>query len=315
MRFTDAALQAHADALRTSASPTERAIGDNFAFEARVSDARRAIYEAAGHTDLDTAHAEYMEYHVQLKDAAELPASFHASNAAATLPALADQTFVRIERLDWIALLWRAAQPGSPSLDDLLARRQAPDPGTADLLDEFIAFWNKKRGGWPMFAASLDDVRTAADAPDWAVRLRAQLGLGHFAPTNEAPRWLLAQLRYTAADVRRHAQPGQPAMFAIPTVLDGPLNPFFYPAPPPPPGLAGSCGRTVHLDNTPPLVAELLTSRIEYRLDHIHAVTWLTEPLPATAAPPRLPALRNGHLARIRAALSCPGFAEPMAER
>ena len=284
-------------------------------FEERVSGLRQASYEAtvgaATTVELDRGHRDYLKAHIELRDCTLVPATFQASNAKALLPSLADQDFVRIEDIGWVADKWYATEAGLPAARDLLDRRRTADPGVAALLAKFIAFWNGERDGRPMFAASLDEVRAAADAADWALRLRAQLGLGHYAPL-PGKSFLLAQLRYTAADVRRHALPGQIASFAAPTVMDGPMNPYFYPAPQPRPGLAGSCGRTVHLDNSDPLIAELLTARIDYRLEHIHAVAVLMEPLPATARPSSIVALRNGHLGRLRAVLGCPDFAEPM---
>jgi hypothetical protein len=314
MQFEDAGLRAAADNLRGASKSIDRAYGDNFRFEERVSAARQTTYETALMAkggDLYRGHTAYLNAHVKLADRAGLAACFQPANAGAVLPALPDQGFVRIENIGWFAEQWHKTEAGLPQAIDLLERRFALGPGEQAQLNKFILFWNLNRGAWPMFAASLDEVRDAADAADWAIRLRAQLGLGHLAALPGKP-LALVQLRYAAADVRRHAQAGQHAMFAAPTVLDGDMNPYFYPAPRPPPGLGGSCGRTVHLDNTAPLVAELLTSRIDYRLEHIHAVTLLSEPLPASAEPARLAALRNGHLGRLRAELGCPDFAEPM---
>jgi hypothetical protein len=314
MQFEDVRLRNSADALRVAPKAADRACGDNFRFEERISNDRRQAYEAvigAQGGDLDRGHTAYLRTHVKLADRTAIPDSFHRTNTAATLPALPDQDFVRIENIGWFAEQWYRTEAGLPQIPALLGRRNAASAGERALLDKFVLFWNQNRGGWPMFAASLDEVRAAADADDWAIRLRAQLGLGHLAPEPGKP-LLLVQLRYAAADVRLHAQPGQHAMFAAPTVLDGEMNPYFYPAPLPPPGRASSCGRTVHLDNTGPLVAELLTSRIDYRLEHIHSVTLLAQPLPPSAQPARIAPLRNGHLGRLRAALGCHDFAEPM---
>ncbi len=301
------------DVLRRSGNVYDRANGDNFAFEERVSAARWVQYKAiaAGKPVFEQGHAAYVKQRVILADRSGVSATFDPDNSDALLPKPGEQVLVRVETLDRIAGNRYGAAGGQTILHDLLTRRGAGDPGVAAELAKFVEAWNLARDARPMFAACLDEVRAAADAADWAVKLRAQLGLGHLSAAPDAP-MLLVQMRYRVSDVLNAAEDRRRHLFAAPTVLDGSLSPYFYPSPKPRAGIGGSYGRTVHLEDSPPLVAELLNFRIDYRLEQIYAVTELVDGLPIFAQGRNLPGLRNGHLARVRAEAGRDDFAEPM---
>ena len=313
MHFANPTLQRTTAVLRAAPGKIDRACGDNLAFEDRVAAPRQAAFEAIAGTrpDIQTGHNEYIKASVVLKDRAAIPSTFSADNTDAILGVPADQPLVRTEDLTGFATSYYHDSGGPAALLALFRRYRAGDTGTAPALRGFVDAWNAYRDVRPMFAAFLDEVRLAADASDWAVRLRAQLGLAHIQGYPAAPVFL-AQMRYAVADVRAATPSAAHASFAAPTVLDGGLSPYFFPSPKPPPGIGGSCGRTVHLEDRPPLVAEVLNISIPYRLEHLHDLVSFTTPLPASAGAANLPALRNGHLGRLRVGLGCPGFAALM---
>jgi hypothetical protein len=138
------------------------------------------------------------------------------------------------------------------AFEEVKAQIEAAQRGNAaarDFLQGLCDAWNMLRDKRPAYVTTEIQVEdTLADGVDhWAVQLRNRLGLGHYDPGRAGRPVEILLMRYTVAEVIAElAGQGHPA---IPTVLDGDINPFFFPSPRPGPGatevLPG--GRTVNL--------------------------------------------------------------------
>ena len=219
-----------------------------------------------------------------------------------------DQTLVRIE-----ALL-RALKSNALDLDTLndLLRRSANGDGDADhAVHSFLDAWNKSRDARPTFAAFYDEVRHDADHADWPHALRDRLGLGHHVAGTTAPPLPVALMRYSLADVFAVHEPRELACCcAVPTVLDGGMDQFFFPVPRQHP-----YGAAVHLapDQSDTLTAEIVHCRINYKRDHLWRLGWITRP--HHVAKDLLPEARDRHLLALQLACDRPDFGEPFAGR
>ena len=272
-----------------------RARAENYLWEERVAPDRQRAYEdvvagLAGSTadGWQKAHNGYLASRVYGPD---LPETFTAANHTARLDGNAltlgkTHRLVRIESLDYAVehnLLARPVDVLKDYVDILRGRQALPTASTEDVTrddveDEIAALCEKLNGPYsyrPRFMACLDD-RMAADLemPDWADRMRDRLGLGHYRPTAAKPQIPVLAVSYTVNEVMKQARKLQAAMpLAVPTVLDGDLYEWFFPSP------AGlPYGRTLQLDGDPECsrkIAEVLSLRIPYKPDHIHAIGFI----------------------------------------
>jgi hypothetical protein len=108
-------------------------------------------------------------------------------------------------------------------------------------------------------------------------------------------------LRYTVREVRQCKAAGGSA-FCMPTVLDGTVNPYFFPRPRPGAGAPGSdrqVGRAVNLAATSEsdyaMRLELVHSYVDYRPDHLVRWGLISRPVSADLAQ-----LRGFHLSWLR---------------
>ena len=109
-------------------------------------------------------------------------------------------------------------------------------------------------------------------------------------------------MRYTVSEVLGDKSAGKQG-FAIPTAIDGRLNPFFFPTPIPAPGnesAANEVGRAVNLrpaanQSEYQMGLELVHSRIEYRPEHLTRFGYVSRPLAAA-----LGTLHGLHLAWLQ---------------
>ncbi|WP_372398025.1 hypothetical protein ABMY26_14830 [Azospirillum sp. HJ39] len=280
-------------------------MADNLAFEERISPARLSAYGA--HPALTPEWGEHHRAYVGAwinRSGMALPETFAPVNAPAHLDAVEDnQTIIRLEEIDW-----RLARKGIARADFQrwweVAKGIAAAPPyeveeAREALEDFVEDWNGARDNRPIFAGFADEVGGELAATDWADRLRDRWGLGHHDPAGGRPITVLL-MRYPVSFVRRHAVDPSAAPFARPTVLDGPLNDCFFPAPGELP-----FGRTLDLQSDSGCarhVAEILHQRIDYRVSHIDRLGAIRQARPsgATIAGYSLKARRNEHLFCLR---------------
>lgn len=179
-------------------------------------------------------------------------------------------------------------------------------------LGNWLDQWNNVRDTRPVFAAPLssDAVKAAFGAADGAAKaaaLRDLLGLGHLLPPERKGPVFAILWKYEVGDVLEqmgkmphgHASATDVTRaFAAPTVLDGPLYPWFFPSPPDARVPGTSFGRTVHLDtiSQSPLAVELLHPPFPYQPRDIHDIVEITDPGPSL----NLHAARAAHVAKVR---------------
>jgi hypothetical protein len=275
-----------------SADPDEQACAQNFLLDERppatASDLYLPHFAAGPVTDLDDwfgRHRGYATEHLHIDpDEPLVPYTFRPIN---------DRN--RVIRIDPRLNLIRVDHAGWPcslrghAFEEIRAQIEAAQSGDAtarDFLQGLCDAWNPLRDQRPAYVTTEIQVEdTLADrVGDWAVQLRNRLGLGHYDPGRAGRPVEIFLMRYTVAEVIAElAGQGHPA---IPTVLDGDINPFFFPSPIPGPGakefLPG--GRTVNLttvdsENDYQMGCELLHPRIAYRPEHFYRAGVINEPV------------------------------------
>lgn len=289
---------------RPGLSSTEFAILENLHWEERVGDERLTRY-AQGFTDKDVsqidhlkmAHAQYAEAFLEI-DVAEIdiPDTFGAANSSNRWPHIEENLYLlRIEDANF------ALRNTGVDLAELERAVQSRDGA---ILARVCEMWNKKRDRRPAFATTeiaVDDLLEAARS-DWPHTLRDNLGLGHFDPIPGSPPVPVLLLRYTVGEVMQDKKAGVSG-FAIPTVIDGRLNPFFFPTPKPNPGSEAAqyeVGRAVNLAQVASqsdykMGLELVHSFVTYRPEHLWRIGYISRPLTSD-----LSALRSFHLDWLR---------------
>jgi hypothetical protein len=220
-----------------------------------------------------------------------VPVTFTATNQDALYLSEIEpnQKIVRVECLDdilaGIKLIYSEIAPfiEPPDRDDNLV---------AHLVEQFELY----PGARPAFVAFKSEVKTDLAAPNWLVRLRNRMGLGHYAPA-PGQRQAFGLMEYPVSDVIAEWQPlearGAVRPFANPTVLDGKgVSPYFFPSPR---NLASSFAVDLDAPGRTP-IREMLHVRLTYRPHHLIRVGELVGPLP----PVKLSAARDAHLAMLR---------------
>jgi hypothetical protein len=245
-----------------------------------------------------------------INTATDAPSTFDPSlnQPALISPSDRERVLVRLEEVNWVcknpeARIRHECDPAGLNgfFKELGHENLSLRQNAENKVDGFFREWNKLRDQRPTFAAFYDEIAADADAPDWLERLRARLGLGHIGPDGGDSQ-LVLQMRYKVGDVldglpkaqRDHA-------FAIPTLLDISLNPYFFPAPP---GI--NSGKALDLMERPiseHRAAEVLHRRLTYRPAHVAKFTLVSK-----AARPDLRARRNEHLESVRREAAAPGF-------
>lgn len=181
------------------------------------------------------------------------------------------------------------------------AQRDAADA----VLTRVCEAWNSSRHQRPAFATTEPEIEDLLSDPgvDWPHALRDHLGLGHLSPvrSHEPVRVLL--MRYTVKEVKDHAKRAGHGGFCIPTVLDGPLSPYFFPTPAPAataPSAPLRCGRALNLRQASTqadyrMGLELMHSFVNYRPGHVVRWGLISQPLTVD-----LQLLRRLHLDWLR---------------
>ena len=292
MNFSRADLQSDLSHLRTSRSPTDRAIGDNLQFEERVCDARRDAFEADGNSvhQLLPLMADHFRMRVQGVMRDHIPVTFTSINYDALYhPDIElNQKVVRVECIDDVL------KKISRSFEDV-DKATKSGQRDMDLLAQFVDQWQLYPGARPSFVAFKSEVADDLAQPDWLIRFRNRLGLGHYDPA-VGQRQSFVLMEYLVKDVvaewKRLEARGAERPFAFPTVLESQGSSHFFPSPR---ELSSSFAVDLGGPGNPP-IREMLHIRITYRADHLVKVGQLLGPLPRIS----LGAARDGHLERLR---------------
>lgn len=293
----------------------ERAVYENFVIEERVADDRLQKYGLAfGSALLPNLDAFWQQHRTRYlnehqfveKDDGSVPDTFDAKLNGSNFWAAIDDNvvFYRLEQVSW------ALKGCSVDLAEFesAVRESTARPSTSSktahsILQRVLTEWNERRNLFPSFATTSDEVTTLLEESDWADRVRDHLGLGHLNPVAGRTEAVLL-MRYTAKEVRA-ARVARIQGFCIPTVLDGTINPYFFPTP-----THAGVGRAVYEQgravNLAPALTEsdyrmgleLIHSYLDYRPEHIVRWGLITRPHQAD-----LSQLRRWHLSWLQ--LNC----------
>jgi len=181
------------------------------------------------------------------------------------------------------------------------AQREAADT----VLRRVCDVWNASRHLRPAFATTepeIEDLLANANT-DWPHALRDHLGLGHLSPVSTREPVKVLLMRYTVQEVKDQAKKAGHGGFCIPTVLDGPLNPYFFPTPMPAasaPSAPQRCGRALNLRRASTqadyrMGLELVHSFVNYHPNHVVHWGLISRPLAVDLA-----LLRRLHLDWLR---------------
>lgn len=305
----------------------------NFLFDEYVGDARKRMYLdhlALTHGTaelLQERHAHYIGNRIQT--ITSMPPTFLLGNERAIKKSLnGNQTLARLEIINSPLQAWVNETEQGGDLEAAFTffkkRLDAYHHGTQfekdearASLEEWLEPWNENlRDNRPVFATFADDVAPWVEEEQWAVALRTHLGLAHINP-RENQKTYVALMHYSVAEIeaaflRMHA-PDVLGAFAVPTVLDGAIWEYFFPAPMNPHGAHESYGRSMPLEpteDTGQLVAELLHVKLDYQPKHLYKVGVLNTPIPDHA----VRVLRNAHLDALRVETELDTFGEYIPE-
>lgn len=306
-----------------SADAVIAAVADNCRFDERASDARWEAFEAmlpaapTGGTiewqDWTEIYTRYSQKRCEVPRSS-VPDAFLPANQDAWLEGPSEnQLLVRIENISRPLRAWKSEfnslVGGFNDLVDLLRRANEGDGDAGHAVRFFLDVWNQRRDARPAFTAFADEVQDELDDDDWPHALRDRLGLGHYSATDDAP-LPIALMRYSLKDVLAAQTPAIASAVALPTVLDGGMHEFFFPAP-----RGHPYGATVHLvpDLADMLTAEVVHCRIDYEQHHIYRLGEISRPARMDDA--RLCEARDLHLYALREASGRDDFGEPLEGR
>lgn len=155
-----------------------------------------------------------------------------------------------------------------------------------------------------MYASFYDEVQVDVNHAEWPLVVRNRLGLVHYGSFGPRP-WYVALMRYSMSEVLEASASSGHKACALPTVLDGGMHEFFFPAP-----RESPYGVAMQLDPTRSvsLTSELLHHRIEYRPEHIYRIGQLIEV--ALLSDALFAEVRNSHLLALRASTHREDFGE-----
>ena len=274
----------------------DQAMLENVVMEERVSADRLAAFAAAlgtgpwpDVTAFATAHKNrYLREHIDLDQGdAGVPHTFDAVlNGSNAWHGIEDN--LALYRVEDVGFALKGSGVDETEferavLDRNQASATAAQHKAADaVLVRVCEGWNSSRHQRPAFATTepeIEDLLADAGA-DWPHALRDHLGLGHLSPASSREPIKVLLMRYTVKEVKDHAKRAGHGGFCIPTVLDGPLNPYFFPTPVPAataPSAPQRCGRALNLRPVSTqadyrMGLELIHSFVNYRPEHV--VRW-----------------------------------------
>ncbi len=284
----------------------------NYLFEMRLTDERRQAYEGycAGQSvplesSWSNAHRAYVERRIKGRKPF-VAETFGDLNETAHAEIADDLLILRLESLN--SPLQHQRLPLSDLCDwlDIANNRRLKkhvDARRAEArLEEFLEAWNEQRDFRPAFAAFEHELGSAAGLAkqDWPHLLRNRLGLAHYDGGERVP---VALMAISPAEVKAAAGVHAAAPFARPTVLDGTLNPYFFPTP-----ANFHFGATLDLDpgTAWTFTGEILHFPVDYRPEHLIAVGEISAPLSEHC----LRGLRNRHVRGLRTEPGGAGFGD-----
>jgi hypothetical protein len=294
--------------LSRSSNAIEVAVADNCRFDERVAMVRWDKFEANlpenpdwadwNQTNQDSFDGQFAVPRTSVPD------SFLEINEIAWLQGI--ETNRSLVRLEHLSNLLNAANLTFDQLLELLNNKNNAE--NQSKLKQVIDDWNGVRDGRPMFAAFYDEVQTEADHADWQHQLRDRLGLGHYGSDRGVS--LPVALMGYSLDVVVSASSKIPTPFALPTVLDGGMHEFYFPVP-----KLHPYGATLHLapNQADSLTAEILHYRIDYQVEHLWKIGWITRP--HNVENDDLRSARDLHLLALQEATNRADFGETMVGR
>jgi hypothetical protein len=162
--------------LRQSRNIANRAVGDNFTFEERVSEARRSQFENHDPTlsTLRDLTVSYFESSVQGTLRNHIPSTFQSVNDLALYkPDIeGNQILVRLECLD------DALDPGAGLSFAQIEEAATTNPRDEAVIDKALERFRTYRGARPAFVAFKSEVMDDLAASGWLLRLRNRLVSG-----------------------------------------------------------------------------------------------------------------------------------------
>jgi len=283
------------------ADAEERAKIENFLWDERPHDDAATRYSnalkgdpVADQDDWQGRHNGFLETEIFIEPGnPELPLTFCTVNDLNRLRAIEPNLYlIRVEKAAWPCEL---VDKSFLDLEKAIEGRATGDKAAEEFLKGLASRWNAERDRRPMFATTELEVQGILedDAPDWAERLRDCLGLGYCDPGVSGQPVEIVVMRYTVREVLDSLAGGQ-GHPAVPTLLDGTLNPYFFPTPfPSGEGEAGADYRGHTLNLSPvanqgkyTMGVELLHPAIAYKPEHFYRAGIIVQPigLPVAAA-------------------------------
>ncbi len=273
----------------------EQACARNFLLDERPSEEALKLYKphfASGPvSDFDDWYARHQGFakkHLFISpddpDEPDAPVTFRPLNDRNRVTQIdARLNLIRVERAGWPCSLRGHA------FEEVTARIeafQAGDDTARGFLQGLCDAWNADRDQRPAYVTTeiqVEDI-LADGVEDWAVRLRNRLGLGRLDPGSAGRPIEILVMHYGVAEaIAALDGRGHPA---IPTVLDGDINGYFFPDPLPGPNAteAPPYGGTVNLtpvesENDYRIGRELLSPRLVYRPEHFYRAGIIAEPV------------------------------------
>jgi hypothetical protein len=255
----------------------------------------------------DTWFKQHTDYGIARVAKPAVSTTFEQQNRPNWLSSLTpDWDVVRLETLT--GLCERAPASGVDEteafalISEMLDSRQSGavmDPFREARLEKWLQAVNSGSDQRPAFVTPFVEAEEILRQPDWAVRLRDALGLGHIYPKNGRPMPIVL-LQYSLDRVYQ-AHLGKPAWAASPTVLDDVSrtpNPCFFPSPCNASG--DGFGFTVDFDQgNPTYRREFLHGHIPYSLDDFRRVGEVATDI----LPGRIKAARARHLDLLKSDL------------
>lgn len=239
--------------------------------------------------DWNNRHNNFASEEIEIDPAeSRSPWSFRPENGVNHLP-LVDKriNLIRVENANWPCGLRH--EPFDKVVAQLAALRGTDASKRAeaeDFFKGFMATWNEDRDSRPLFATTeleVEDI-VADTSASLAERLRDRLGLGQYSPSAGTAPIPVLIMRYPLEEAFA-AVKGQGAP-AVPTLLDGKLNDYFFPSPfPGPKADPNPCmGHSLNLapvasENDYKLGVELLHPRFDYRAEHIFWCGYIANPV------------------------------------
>ena len=272
----------------------ERAKIENFLWDERPGDAAVNSYAGsfggvpvADQDDWQGRHNDFLKREIQIgRGKPEIPHTFRPANDRNRLRRIEPNLYlIRVEDAAWPCEL---SDISTETLREAIDDFGKGDKTADDLLKGLVARWNAKRDQRPLFATTELEVQDILDddAPDWAERLRDRLGLGYCDPGLSGRPMEIVVMRYTVQEVLDGLKDGK-GYPAVPTLLDGTLNPFFFPTPFPSGESEPGADFRGHTLNLSPVVSEsdyrmgveLLHPGIDYKPEHFHRLGVIANPV------------------------------------